>query len=67
MDFPTLPYDHIPNLFLLEIWFWGPTYPTFCMMSLFSVFFNSSLTEILDNNILSLCIVDREFMLVNSI
>ena len=29
MNFPTLPYDHVTNSFLLEIWFWGPTYPTF--------------------------------------
>ena len=28
MNFPTLPYDHVTNSFLLEICFWGPTYPT---------------------------------------
>ena len=29
MNFPTLPYDNVTYLFLLEIWFWGPTHPTF--------------------------------------
>ena len=40
MNFPTLPYDHVTNSFLLEIWFWGPTYPTFLYdVTLFSLFF----------------------------
>ena len=29
MNFPTLPYDNVTYSFLLEIWFWCPTYPTF--------------------------------------
>ena len=49
MNFPTLPYDHVTNSFLLEICFWGPTYPTFLYnVTLFSLFFlNSSLSNIL--------------------
>ena len=40
MNFPTLPYDHVTNSFLLEICFWGPTYPTFLYdVTLFSLFF----------------------------
>ena len=52
MNFPTLPYDHVTNSFLLEICFWGPTYPTFLYdVTLFSLFFfelfpNSHLMEI---------------------
>ena len=47
MNFPTLPYDHVTNSFLLEICFWGPTYPTFLYdVTLFSLFFlNSSLSS----------------------
>ena len=47
MNFPTLPYDHVTNSFLLEICFWGPTYPTFLYdVTLFSLFFlNSSLSR----------------------
>ena len=41
MNFPTLPSYYITNSFLQEIWFWGPTYPTFSdTMSLFLLFFN---------------------------
>ena len=29
MNFPTVPYDHVTNSFLLELWFWSPTYPSF--------------------------------------
>ena len=40
MNFPTLPYDHVTNSFLLEICFWVPTYPTFLYdVTLFSLFF----------------------------
>ena len=40
MNFPTLPYDHVTNSFLLEICFWGPTYPTFLYdVTLFTLFF----------------------------
>ena len=40
MNFLTLPYDYDTNSFLLEIWFWGPTYPTFLYdVTLFSLFF----------------------------
>ena len=41
IDFPTLPYDHVTNSFLLEIWFWGPTNLTFSYnaMSLFLILF----------------------------
>ena len=39
MDFPTLPYDDVTHSFLLEIWFWGPTYPTFLYnVTLFTLF-----------------------------
>ena len=42
MNFPTLPYDHVIDSFLQELWFWGPTYPTFSeAMSLFLLFFLS--------------------------
>ena len=40
MNFPTLPYDNVTYSFLLEIWFWGPTPPTFLYdVTLFSLFF----------------------------
>ena len=40
MNFPTLPSSHVTNSFLLELWFCGPTYPTFlCDVTLFSLFF----------------------------
>ena len=40
MNFPTLPYDTVTNSFLLEICFWGPTYPTFLYdVTLFTLFF----------------------------
>ena len=40
IDFPTLPYDHVTNSFLLEICFCGPNYPTFLYnVTLFSLFF----------------------------
>ena len=39
MNFPTLPYDNVTNSFLLEIWFWGPTHPTFLYdVTLFTFF-----------------------------
>ena len=40
MNFPTLPYDHVIDSFLQELWFWGPTYPSEAM-SLFLLFFLS--------------------------
>ena len=44
MNFPTLPYDNVTYSFLQEIWFWGPTHPTFSdTMSLFLLFFNFEL------------------------
>ena len=45
MNFPTLPYDNVTYSFLLEICFWGPTYPTFLYdVTLLDLFFlNSSL------------------------
>ena len=49
MNFPTLPYDDVTYSFLLEIWFWGPTHPTFLYdVTLFSLFFflKSSLMSI---------------------
>ena len=40
MNFPTLPYNHVTNSFLLEICFWGPNYLTFLYdVTLFSLFF----------------------------
>ena len=46
MNFPTLPYDHVTNSFLLEIWFCGPTYPTFLYdVTLCSLFFKSFLKD----------------------
>ena len=47
MNFPTLPSDHVTNSFLLEICFWGPTYPTYLYdVTLFSLFFlNASLNN----------------------
>ena len=40
MNFLTLPYDHVTNSFLLEICFWGPTYPTFLYnVTLLDLFF----------------------------
>ena len=40
MNFPTLPYNHVTNSFLLEICFWGPTYLTYLYdVTLFSLFF----------------------------
>ena len=40
MNFLTLPYDHVTISFLPEIWFWGPTHPTFLHdVTLFSFFF----------------------------
>ena len=49
MNFPTLPYNNVTYSFLLEIWFWGPTHPTFLYdVTLFSLFFlKASLSEIL--------------------
>ena len=46
-NFPTLHYDHVTNSFLLEICFWGPTYPTFLYdVTLLDLFFlNSSLMQ----------------------
>ena len=45
MNFPTPAFAHVTNSFHLEIWFWGPTYPTYLYdVTLFSLFFlNSSL------------------------
>ena len=45
MNFPTLPYAHVTNSFILEICFWGPTYHTFLYnITLLDLFFlNSSL------------------------
>ena len=45
MNFPTLPYDNVSYSFLLEIWFGGPTHPTFLYdVTLLDLFFlNSSL------------------------
>ena len=52
-NFLTLPYDHVTNSFLLEIWFWGPTYPTFLYdVTLFSLLF-STLPLILISDIFS--------------
>ena len=40
MNFPTLPYDNVTYSFLLEICFWGPTYPTFLYdVTLLDLFF----------------------------
>ena len=40
MNFPTLPYDNVTYSFLLEIWFWGPTHPTFLYdVTLLDLFF----------------------------
>ena len=40
IDFPTLPYNHVTNSFLLEIWFWGPIYPTSLYdVTLFTLFY----------------------------
>ena len=39
INFPTLPYDYVTDSFLLEIWFWGPTYHKLVTMSLFLLFF----------------------------
>ena len=40
MNFPTLPYDHVTNSFNLEIWFCGPTNPTFSdNVTLFTLYF----------------------------
>ena len=35
MNLQTLPYDHVTNSFNLEIWFCGPTNPTFTLFLLF--------------------------------
>ena len=44
MDFPTLPYLHVTISFLLEIWFWGPTHPTFSdNITKYTLFLKSSL------------------------
>ena len=43
MNFPTLPHDHVTNSFLLEIWFWSPTYTTFLYDVTLLNFFKSSL------------------------
>ena len=44
MKFRALPYDNVIYSFLLEIWFWGPTHPTFLYyFTLFTLFFKSSL------------------------
>ena len=40
MNLATLPYDHVTNSFLLEIWFCGPTYPTFLFdVTIFTLLF----------------------------
>ena len=40
MNFLTLPYNCVTISFLPEIWFWGPTHPTFLYdVTLFSLFF----------------------------
>ena len=40
MNFSTLPYDNVTYSFLLEIWFWGPTHPTFLYdVTLLDLFF----------------------------
>ena len=39
MNFLTLPYNCVTISFLPEIWFWGPTHPTFLYdVTLFSLF-----------------------------
>ena len=60
MNFTTLPYDHVTNSFLLEICFWGPTYPTFLYdVTLFSLFRCDSISrpdlwEVLESIVLKL-------------
>ena len=40
MNFPTLPYNNVTYSFLLEIWFWCPTHPTFLYdVTLLDLFF----------------------------
>ena len=40
MNLPTLPYDNVTYSVLLEIWFWGPTHPTFLYdVTLLDLFF----------------------------
>ena len=40
INFLTLPYNCVTISFLPEIWFWGPTHPTFLYdVTLFSLFF----------------------------
>ena len=40
MNFLTLSYNCVTISFLPEIWFWGPTHPTFLYdVTLFSLFF----------------------------
>ena len=52
MNFLTLPYNCVTISFLPEIWFWGPTHPTFLYdVTLFSLFL---LKASLSNNLLQL-------------
>ena len=57
MNFPTLPYDNVTYSFLLEIWFWGPTHPTFLYdVTLLDLFFFEGfpyfLVEFVENHII---------------
>ena len=49
MNFPTLPYDDVTYSFLLEIWFWGPTHPTFLYdVTLLDLFFFEGFPKLID-------------------
>ena len=64
MNFPTLPYDKLTYSFLQEIWFWGPTHPTFLYdVTLFTLFFWSLPLDKANTTQVRVCMKDSNISL----